>query len=204
MNILAVIAHPNKGSFTHALLDEFTSSAKSAGHEVNIADLYAEGFDPCFNMDDVGVYGGVSQVSDQIAAEQKRVTDADAIAFFFPIWWWSMPAILKGWVDRVFTSGFAFTFDGSNTAGLLTHRKAAMFCPAASDQGFYRRYGYHGVLQRQVDAGIFGYCGIADVQTHIFPEVEGDVETREKHLSYTREAALSFEQSSGLSNSAFN
>jgi len=204
MKILAVLAHPNTDSFTRALLDEFVASAESTGHSVVIADLHAEGFDPNFNMHDVAVYGGQAEVSDEIVAEQKRIMDADAMAFFFPLWWWSMPAILKGWIDRVFSSGFAFEFIDGHSSGLLTHKKVALFCPAATDQGYYRRYGYHSGFQRLVDAGIFGYCGIADVETHIFPEVEDNEEARERHLAHTRAAAQSFEGSSGLSSNAFS
>ena len=204
MKILAVIAHPNKESFTHALMNEFISSTESAGNTVVIADLYAEGFDPCFNMHDIALYGGAGAVSEEIAREHKRIMDAEAIVLFFPVWWWSMPAILKGWVDRVFTSGFAFTFEGGNTSGLLTHRKGAMFCPAASDHGFYRRYGYHNAMQRQIDAGVFGYSGIADVETHIFPNTEGSDETRASHLAHARQAGQSFAQSSSLGDKVFD
>lgn len=203
MKILAVLAHPNKDSFTRALMDEFVSAAESAGHSVTIADLNAEGFDPRFNMDDVAVYQGLAEVSEQIAAEQKRISDADAMAFFFPLWWWSMPAMLKGWIDRVFSSEFAFSFVDGHSTGLLPHRKVALFCTAATDRGAYRRYGYNAGFQRLVDAGIFGYSGIADVETHIFPEVEDNEEARIKHLAHTRAAALAFEDSSGLGNGAF-
>ncbi len=203
MKILVVLAHPNRNSFTGALLDEFVTSAQSVGHSIDTLDLYAEGFDPCYNMADVAVYEGRAEASPEVAAEQKRLMDADAMVFFFPVWWWSMPAILKGWVDRVFTSGFAFTYEGGKSLGLLKHKKVAMFCPAASDQGLYRRYGYHGAFQRQIDAGIFGYCGITDVETHIFPDVDASEDARVKHLAHTREAALSFEETSGLGNDAF-
>lgn len=204
MKILAVLAHPNRESFTGALMDEFVTSAESAGHSVTIADLYREGFDPRFNMDDVAAYGGLAEVTDAIASEQQRVNNADAIAFFFPLWWWSMPAILKGWIDRVFNSGFAFNYVDGHSVGLLTHKKVALFCPAATRKGVYRRYGYHGAFQRLVDAGIFGYCGITDVETHIFPEVEESDEARPKHLAYARAAALSFEESSGLDSDSFS
>ncbi len=203
MKILAVLAHPNRNSFTGALLDEFTTSAQSAGHSIDIADLYTEGFDPRFNMADIAHYEGRADASTEVAAEQKRVIEADAMAFFFPVWWWSMPAILKGWVDRVFTSGFAFTYEGGSSVGLLKHGKVALFCPAASGQGLYRRYGYHGAFQRQIDAGIFGYCGIINVETHILPDVDASEEARAKHLAHTRNAALSFEKTGGLGSDAF-
>jgi len=203
MNILAVLAHPNRTSFTGALLDEFVTAAESAGHRIDMLDLYAEGFDPRYNLADVEVYAGTAEPSDDVAAQQKRILAADAMALFFPVWWWSMQAILKGWVDRVFTSGFAFTYENGKSVGLLTHKKAALFCPAASDQGLYRRYGYHGAFQRQIDAGIFGYCGITDVETCIFPEIDENAEARARHLAHVREAGLSFETSSGLASDAF-
>jgi len=204
MKILAVLAHPNRNSFTGALFDEFTKSAESAGHTIDMLDLYADDFDPCYNMADVEVYAGRAEASPDVAAQQKRVLAADAMVFFFPVWWWSMPAILKGWVDRVFTSGFAFTYEGGKSVGLLKHKKVALFCPAASDQGLYRRYGYHSSFQRQIDAGIFGYCGITDVETHIFPEVDDNSEARTRHLAHTRDAALAFETSSNLASGAFS
>ncbi len=205
MKILAVFAHPSRKSFTGALLDEFVGSATSAGHSVDVLDLTGEGFDPCYNMDDLAVYGGVSDVPEDIALQQKRINDADAIAFFFPIWWWSMPAILKGWIDRVFSNGFAFSYDDAgNLTGLLKHQKVALFCPAASDQGLYRRYGYHAAFQRQIDAGIFGYCGIKDVETYLFPEADDNEDARKNHLAHTREIATSFDEVKSLSSRAFS
>lgn len=203
MKILAVLAHPNRNSFTGALLDEFTKPAESAGHTIDMLDLYAEGFDPLYNMADIEVYAGRAEVSPDVAAQQKRIMAADAMVFFFPVWWWSMPAILKGWVDRVFTSGFAFSYEGGVSTGMLKHKKVALFCPAASDQGLYRRYGYHGAFQRQIDAGIFGYAGIRDVETYILPEVDENEDARARHLSLVRDAALSFETTSGLGSDAF-
>lgn len=201
MKILAVLAHPNRNSFTGALLDEFTSAVQSVGHSIEIADLYAEGFDPCFSSEDLATYGGQAGTSPEVIAEQNRLIAADAVTFFFPVWWWSMPAILKGWIDRVFINGFAFTYEGEKTVGLLKHEKVAMFCPGACDQGLFRRYGYHAAFQRQIDAGIFGYCGISNVETHIFPDVDANEQARGRYLAHTREAALSFEQTSGLDSS---
>jgi putative NADPH-quinone reductase len=76
------------------------------------------------------------------------------------------------------------------TARAVETQKVAMFYPAASDQGLYRRYGYHGAFQRQIDAGIFGYCGINEVETHIFPDVDANKGARVKHLAHTQKSAL--------------
>lgn len=198
MKILAVLAHPERDSFTGALLDAFTESATAAGHDVTVADLCAEGFDPNYNSQDAALYAGGTNIPEDVATEQERILAADAMAFFFPVWWWSMPAILKGWIDRVFLKEFAFHFEGPNSYGMLKHKKVIMFCPAACDRGLFRRYGYHQAFQRQIDAGIFGYCGIPDVETLIFPEVEDNQEARERFLEQTRAVARDFETVSGL------
>ena len=203
MKILVVLAHPNRDSFTGALMDAFIAAAESAGHSIDLLDLYREGFDPIYNMADVEVYAGNAEPSPDVAAQQERITAAEAMVFFFPVWWWSMPAILKGWIDRNFTAGFAFNYETGVSVGMLKHKKVAMFCPAASDQGLYRRYGYHGAFQRQIDTGIFGYCGLTAVQTFIYPEVDENADAREQHLEHARNAGLAFETSSGLASDPF-
>ncbi len=205
MKILAILAHPNRNSFSGAVLDRFTQGAEAAGHQVEVVDLYHEGFDPCFSSEDFEHYTGAKPISTAVAREQARLSAADALVLVFPIWWWSMPAILKGWVDRVFSHGYAFTYDDAGkTLGLLKHSKAVLLCPAASDHALYRRYGYHGAMQRQIDTGILGYCGIADVETFILPSVDTDADARKMHLEQAETIGREFDKASGLDQRAFD
>ena len=198
MKVLCVLAHPKRESFTRALLDRFAEGLAEAGHAHEVADLYREGFDPCYSEADFDNYRGKGPLAEPILREQARLAGAEALALFFPLWWWSFPAILKGWVDRVFRHDFALRYVEGEPVGLLTQQKAVVMCPAAADRAAFRRYGYHSALQRQIDAGILDYCGIEDVETFIFPDVDSDPAARAAHLQKAFEIGRDFAETSGL------
>src|SRR4029079_10948048 len=100
MHVLVVFCHPRRESFTGALLDGLVSGLAEADHEVELADLYREGFDPRFRAEDYAQFKS-EPMPEEIVAEQRRLDRADALAFVFPVWWWSFPAMLKGWSRRV-------------------------------------------------------------------------------------------------------
>src|SRR5690348_17314330 len=114
MKILYVYAHPNPASFNHALMQQGCETLKSAKHEVVLSDLYAQGFHAVAGWEDFNLpkaelnsqYFLAQQdayqkhaLVDDINAEIKKVSWADHIIFQFPLWWFSTPAILKGWFD---------------------------------------------------------------------------------------------------------
>ena len=109
MNILVVFDHPRRDSFCGAVLDSFTAGLVRAGHRPEIADLRTEGFDPRLPVDDEPDWDDGDKVySAAVLAEQARISRNDAIAFVFPVWWWSFPATTKGWIDRVWNNGWAY------------------------------------------------------------------------------------------------
>lgn len=182
MNTLAVLAHPNRHSYTGALFDAVTSGMAANGkHTVETADLYAENFDPCFQPEDFAQFqGGALPVG--LLAEQQRVARADALAFVFPVWWWSFPAILKGWFDRVFSDGWAYSFKPGLSRGLLRDRPTLVLGVAGSTQSTYVKYGYGTAMTTEIDVGLLGYCGLRDVETHIIYDAEQSLEYREENL----------------------
>ena len=132
MHLLAVFCHPRRRSFTGALLDSFASGVREAGHEVELADLYSEGFDPSFRVEDYAQFQS-ELMPREILAEQRRVDRADALAFVFPVWWWSFPAMLKGWIDRVWSEGWAYNFTPERSKGLLRDRPTIQRRTLAAD-----------------------------------------------------------------------
>lgn len=122
MNLLWIYAHPGQRSLNAALRDEGLRAARDAGHTVVLSDLYAMSWKPTLDHGDFGdIPGPPSEVSrasehayeagtlaDDIQKEQAKLVAADGIVIQFPLWWYSTPAILKGWFDRVFTKGFAY------------------------------------------------------------------------------------------------
>ncbi len=123
MKILVVHAHPEPTSFTTAMKDRAVSTLQRAGHEVDVSDLYAEGFNPVAGRHDFHTVADSERFhyqaeqaeaaahngfADDLRREQARVAAADGFVFVFPIWWGGVPAILKGWFDRVLAYGFAY------------------------------------------------------------------------------------------------
>ncbi|MFH1018492.1 MAG: NAD(P)H-dependent oxidoreductase, partial [Pseudomonadota bacterium] len=107
MNHLIIYSHPNPKSFNHAILEEFSGALRDAGHEVRVRDLYAIGFKPVLQGSDLE-QAGKRPPAEDICAEQAHISWADVITFIFPLWWAGMPAIAKGYLDRVFSEGFAY------------------------------------------------------------------------------------------------
>jgi len=160
---LIVIAHPEKTSLTHALAEALADGLQQDGHGTTLADLAAEGFDPRFTLDDHRAFQTGAIPPADIVREQQRVERADALILVFPVYWWSLPALLKGWLDRVLTNGWAYgeAVDGQlrkKMTGLKVHLLPLAWASAQT----YTRRGYRHAMLTQIDQGIFDYVG-ADV-----------------------------------------
>jgi len=118
MKYLIVYAHPDSKSFNHAILETISEELKKKKKEFKVRDLYKIGFNPVLSTKDLSEIqkGAVPQ---DIKREQNYISKADTIIFVFPIWWSSMPAILKGYIDRVFSLKFAYDITEDGVMGLL-------------------------------------------------------------------------------------
>jgi NAD(P)H dehydrogenase (quinone) len=158
---LVITSHTDPRSLTHHVASEIARTTSAWG-TVEVADLAAEGFDPRFSQADRATYVGQAPVPEDVVAEQARIDRASDLVMVFPVYWWSMPALFKGWVDRVFIDGWAFDHQYTDGARPLLQRLTAHLVPvAASDEGLYERHGYETVLRTQVEHGLLDYCGIA-------------------------------------------
>jgi NAD(P)H dehydrogenase (quinone) len=119
MHVLLVYCHPRADSFCAALRDAAVLGLESAGHSVEVRDLYAEGFAPILTEEERGRYYDESRnqhgIEDHVAALRR----AGALVLVYPTWWYSMPAMLKGWLDRVWVPGVAFRLGGPGVIGPL-------------------------------------------------------------------------------------
>ena len=159
MKILLIYAHPTGESFNHEVRDTFIKSSKKAGHQVDLIDLYEEKFNPVLSESELR-----GELSDEVKAYQERIKKADYLAFIFPIWWFRMPAIMEGWIDRVFTSGFAFKyipFIGSfkRPVGLLPVKKAVVISTYGGPGWFYKLFRC-SVPWKRLKLGVLRFCGI--------------------------------------------
>lgn len=108
MRALVVLAHPLSDSLCAYLARQAVDALRAHGATVDILDLYAEKFQPALTADERRLHYGTPEPGPDIAALQQRLAAADTLVLVFPTWWFSLPAILKGWFDRVWVPGFAF------------------------------------------------------------------------------------------------
>lgn len=112
MRVVVVVAHPNPQGFSHAIASSAQTALASNGHEVTVLDLYAEGFRTAMTYDERRAYHGARPILDPVVARHAGIVkQAEALVFIFPTWWSTMPAILKGWLERVMVPGVGFLLD---------------------------------------------------------------------------------------------
>lgn len=123
MHVLMVYAHPRADSLSAALRDATRQALESAGHSVELRDLYAEGFQPALTAEERGAYHDTENnlvgIEDHVASLRR----ADALVLVHPTWWYGMPAMLKGWFDRVWAPGVAFRIGTGAIEPMLTNIK---------------------------------------------------------------------------------
>ena len=108
MRVLVIYAHPLADSFAAALHQAIVAALRRSGHEVDDCDLYAEGFDPVLSAAERRTYNSPSPDLSGVAEHVAQLSAAEALVLCFPTWWYGMPAILKGYFDRVWAKGVAF------------------------------------------------------------------------------------------------
>ena len=166
MKVLIIYAHPNPKSFNKAIVDEITKGLTDGGHQAEVLDLYGTNFNPTYGMADFAPYMG-GPLPQDVQEHQAKVGAADALVFVYPVWWSGFPAILKGWVDRVLTIGFAFKFDEKGIEGLLKHRKAVFVNTAMAPAEFFTHTGVKDAMTKIMVDETMKTCGVPDVD-HIF------------------------------------
>lgn len=187
MNVLVVFSHPRRQSFCGAVLDAFVDGLREAGHAAEIADLHGEGFDPRMteaDEPDRTIVG--KRYSDQVLKEQRRIERNASLVLIFPVWWWSFPAMLKGWIDRVWNRDWAY---GSRK---LPHSRALLIGTASAGSKTYDKYGYGEAMQAQLVTRIMRYCGIQNADLKLMFDSTDEQEIRIAHLETARRLGRDF------------
>ncbi len=185
MNVLWVVAHPDSRSLTASLAADGRRMLTGLGHRVRVRDLYAMRWNPVVDAADfdhdptrrlfVGpaAKGALHRgtLAPEIRVEQEHLRWADTVVLHFPLWWHGMPAILKGWVDRVFVNGFAFGVTDPDTGATLRYgdgglagRRALVVTSVGAREAAFGPRGIHGELDEvlfNIQHGLFWYTGMA-------------------------------------------
>ena len=177
MKILIVFTHPNPQGFNGAILKQVQTNLSEA-HSVKTLDLYTEQFDPILRFDENQKRRDLAKVP-EMEKYRDLVTWADHLIFIFPIWWSGMPAILKGFIDRVFAAGFAYSYkkvgleghlQGKSAWIITTHNNPAFLVPFNQDYG--------KVLKNQV----LKACGIKPIKHTQLASTENSSDEKRKHF----------------------
>ncbi len=162
MNTLIIYAHPNPTSFNHAIFEQVKKGLKDGNHPFEVIDLYEDHFNP------VLVYNLQIKKSDladdaETAGYRELVMKADHLIFIYPVWWYGVPAILKGFFDRVFVSGFAYTSKENRPRGLFADKSAWVIYTIDSPSWFVKLFR-KSIEWKIIKDAILNYCGIKQVK----------------------------------------
>ncbi|QHC34740.1 NAD(P)H-dependent oxidoreductase [Komagataeibacter xylinus] len=232
MNILIVFAHPERHSLSGALLDVAISALQAQGHEVRVSDLYAMRWKATVDHSDfpdipaderLKVASASSRefaeggLTDDVKAEQDKLRWADTVILQFPLWWFAMPAILKGWVDRVYACGFAYGVGEHSDRrwgdrygeGTMAGKRAMLIITAGGWPEHYSARGINGPIDDllfPINHGILFYPGFTVLPPFVAYKVDRLDDTgfdilaeqlRERMRTLTTTAPIPYRQQNG-------
>ncbi|MBV8124668.1 MAG: NAD(P)H-dependent oxidoreductase [Burkholderiales bacterium] len=179
MNVLLVLAHPEPQSFNGAMFGTARSALEANGHQVVTSDLYRMGFDPVSsrrNFVSVKEAGYLKLQAEEmlasevhgfaldVEAEIAKIEAADLMIWQFPLWWFGMPAILKGWVDRVFAMGRVYGNGHIYETGRFKGKRALLSLTTGGPEAAYQQGGFNGDLEamlRPMQRGMLEFTGFS-------------------------------------------
>uniref|UniRef100_A0A674H341 Ribosyldihydronicotinamide dehydrogenase [quinone] n=1 Tax=Taeniopygia guttata TaxID=59729 RepID=A0A674H341_TAEGU len=199
--VLIVYAHQEPKSFNGSLLKIAVEELTKQGCSVTVSDLYAMQFEPRATRNDIVGHLHNSEafnygvetweaykrgcLSKDLVEEQKKVREADLLIFQFPLFWFNMPAILKGWMDRVLVRGFAYDLSKIYDGGLLQDKLSLFSFTTGVSQEIYSKEGIGGDIRYvlwPMQHGIMHFCGVKVLEPHICYAPENVSEEKRKEM----------------------
>ncbi|XP_077742377.1 ribosyldihydronicotinamide dehydrogenase [quinone] [Canis aureus] len=213
--VLIVYAHQEPKSFNGSLKKVAVDELSRQGCAITVSDLYAMDFEPRATRKDV--IGDLSNpelfnygmeayeafkkrsLASDITDEQKKVQEADLVIFQFPLYWFSMPAILKGWMDRVLCQGFAFDIPGFYDSGFLKDKLALVSLTTGATAEMYSRSGVSGDFRYflwPLQHGALHFCGfkVLAPQISFAPEIASEEERKAMVTSWAQRLRTIWEE----------
>jgi NAD(P)H dehydrogenase (quinone) len=190
MKHLVIAAHPRSDSLTMSLARAYIAELSALGHQHTLYDLYSMGFDPVLSGTEVSQSQIRSSDPDVLQAQQD-LDAAEAVTVIYPLWWLSMPAILKGYIDRVFSRGFAYQSQQGVMHGLFTGKKCVIVTLSGAPLPLLEGRGHWDAITMLQDTHVFRAVGFALLDhvhfDHIGPELPAATATA--HLNRVRQCA---------------
>ena len=187
MQHLAIVVHPRGKSFTQTVAKVYAAELAGLGHDVVVRDLYRRRFDSL--LSEAELLGPEQpKIPAMVRREQRHLAEAGAVAFFYPLWWAFMPAMMKGYIDRVLAPGFAYDLKDDELAPRLTGKRALIFTSSGADMDYLRDSGQWQAMRLLEKEHMLSLCGIELLDHVHFPSITPDLPARtlEKHLDRMR------------------
>ncbi len=186
VQIQVIWAHPRTTSLTATIAQEVIDQLKELGAHVDELDLYRSGFDSVLDTPDEPDWGNPQkQYSAEVQEHAVRTLAATAVVFVFPIWWYSLPALLKGYIDRVWNYGLFY--GGAPDHGITGVRWIGL---AGHPQEQFQKRDYDRMIAHHLNIGIAEYCGVKDSQVELLYNTLGDeISDMSKHVDTLKNTA---------------
>jgi putative NADPH-quinone reductase len=187
MKVLLILCHPWPGSFNHKLAAGARDALTALGHEVHFHDLHEEGFDPVLDSSELS---RLYSLDDLVQEHSRQLSQAGGLVIFHPDWWSQPPAMLKGWVDRVFRQGVAYDLEGEDGSekkwkGLLAGKKGLVFCTSDAEEE-----ERPGALESLWKDAVLGRCGM-EAECYVVRDMRGpDTGRRRGWMKFVTETVL--------------
>ena len=182
MFISVILAHPDPGSFNHAIAQTAVETIKENRHRVFFHDLYQEKFDPLLNREEIAEAAALPTA---IKIHCEEIAAADGIVIVHPNWWGQPPAILKGWVDRVIRPGVAYEFlEGDSGEGVpkgLLKARAALVFNTSNTEAQREKNVFGDPLETVWKNCVFGLCGVTNFHRRTFNIIIASKESQRKN-----------------------
>lgn len=187
MHALVVLAHHRRDSLTAHIAARAVDRLTATGYTVDLLDLHAEDFDPRMTEADQPEWGNRDKrYSAGAQAHMARLLAADVVVVAFPVYWLSVPAVLKGWIDRVWNYGFAYGRSKPRLAG----KRILWLALAGADGSDPLIPEMQAALEGQLSAGLSFYSGFADSRVGLLPDAEEQPQTVGADGSFTLGEAI--------------
>jgi len=184
MKHAVIFAHPRERSFTAAMAQAYAEAAAALGHSVIRRDLYRMGFDPRLKQEELP-FDQYSHPAPDVISERALLNDVDVFALFYPLWLNSPPAMLKGYLERVFGLGFAYGDEHHSTASRLAGRKLISFSSSGAPLYWVQQTGAFDAIRALFDRYFADLCGLTLLDHVHFGGIVPD--TREDFVAARRE-----------------
>ena len=191
MNHLVIVAHPRADSLTMSLAHAYVAQLAALGHQHTLYDLYSMGFDPILTNAEIAQADSRTCPPEVLQAQQD-LKAADVVSFFYPLWWLAMPAILKGYIDRVFARSFAYESRQGVVQGLLIGRKCVIVTLSGAPLPVWAGTGRWDAARMLQDTHVFEAVGFELLEHLHFDHIEAGLSASagNDHLARIRQCAL--------------